>query len=300
MELAASYQIPLGEKTALNFYGGPRGEPALGPPAFPHRLSASEDPVAVISHHLQDSTHIASNVATVGITHGPVTLEASGFHGRETGENKWVLDSGGIDSFATRLTITPTARWSGQFSIGRINKREATHPLRPSLRTTASLMYVRPLATGHWASSLIWGRNNDLAYTQLPNVPVLPLPRLKPLPVVTVPTRIPRQIYNSFLAESTLLFKNKNWVWGRAELADKDSLLLYEEAPFVLLVNEDRYARVQAYTAGYERELPRALNWLKQGIGGQVTAFVAPPVLQPVYGSHPWGVQLFVRLRVGR
>src|SRR6202140_3145276 len=27
----------------------------------------------------------------------------------------------------------------------------------------------------------------------------------------------------SFLAESTVLFRNKNWVWGRAELADKDS-----------------------------------------------------------------------------
>ena len=46
MELAASYQIPLGEKTVLNFYGGPRGEPALGPTAYPHRLSASEDPIA--------------------------------------------------------------------------------------------------------------------------------------------------------------------------------------------------------------------------------------------------------------
>jgi hypothetical protein len=303
MELAASYQIPLGEKTAINFYGGPRGEPALGPPAFPHRLSASEDPVAVISHHLQDSTHIASNVATVGITRGPVTLEASGFHGREPGENRWILDSGGIDSFSTRLTITPTQSWSGQFSIGRINKREATHPLRPSLRTTASIMYVRPLATGHWATSLIWGRNNDLAYTQLPNVPPFPIvtsSEFSPRHIVTVPTRIPQQIYNSFLAESTVLFQNKNWIWGRAELADKDSLLLYEEDPFVLLVNEDRYARVQAYTVGYERELPRALSWLKQGVGGQVTAFVAPPSLAPVYGSHPWGVQLFFRLRISR
>src|SRR5207249_362343 len=103
-----------------------------------------------------------------------------------------------IDSLSTRLTITPATRWSGQFSIGRINHREATHPLRPSLRTTASLTYVRPLAKGHWATSLIWGRNHDLAYTQLPNVPALPLGRLRPLHIVTVPTRIPGQIYNSF------------------------------------------------------------------------------------------------------
>jgi hypothetical protein len=106
---------------------------------------------------------------------------------------------------------------------------------------------------------------------------------------VSVPTRIPRQIYNSFLAESTVLFKNKNWIWGRAELTDKDSTLLYEEAPFVLLVDKRRYARVQTYTARYERELPSATSWLKQAIGGQLTGFVAPR-----------GVQLFVRIRLGR
>src|SRR6266850_2328603 len=121
MELAAAYQLKLSDRLALNFYGGPRGEPALGPPAFPHRISSSEDPIAVISHHLQDSTHIASNVFTAGITCRAITLEASGFHGREPGENKWALNSGGIDSLSTRLTITPTPRWSGQFSIGRIN-----------------------------------------------------------------------------------------------------------------------------------------------------------------------------------
>ena len=113
MELAAAYQLKLSDRLALNFYGGPRGEPALGPPAFPHRISSSENPVAVISHHLQDSTHIASNVFTAGITYRAITLEASGFHGREPGENKWALNSGGIDSFSTRLTITPTSRWSG-------------------------------------------------------------------------------------------------------------------------------------------------------------------------------------------
>jgi hypothetical protein len=297
MELAAAYQLKLSDRFALNFYGGPRGEPALGPPAFPHRISSSEDPIAVISHHLQDSTHIASNVFTAGVTYRAITLEASGFHGREPAENKWALNSGGIDSLSTRLTITPTPRWTGQFSIGRINQREFTHPLRPSLRTTASLMYVRPLRQGHWATSLVWGRNNDLSYTQLPNVPAIPI-GFKPRHIVTVPTRIPEQIYNSFLLESTILFRNRNWVWFRGEATDKDSLLLYPEDPFVLLVDERRYARVHAYTGGYERELPRIASWLGQGIGGQITSFVSPPVLEPVYGAHPWGIQLFVRLRL--
>jgi hypothetical protein len=127
---------------------------------------------------------------------------------------------------------------------------------------------------------------------------LLDLPPLQPRHIVSVPTRIPGQIYNSFLAETTLRVR-RNWFWGRAESADKDSTLLYEESPFVLLVDERRLARVQAYTAGYERELPAMVRPLSTGIGGQFTIFHAPPVLAPVYGSHPLGVQFFVRLRVG-
>jgi hypothetical protein len=307
MELAALYKIRLGERASFHLYGGPRGEPALGPPAYPHRPSASEDPVAVISHHMQDSSHIATNVATAGISYGPVTWEVSGFHGREPDEKRWGIEGGGIDSLSTRLSLAPTARWTGQFSIGRMNHLEATHPLRPVLRSTASVMYVRPLNAGHWATSLIWGRNHDLEYTQLPNVPVVPAVQargpelavaLQPRHIVSVPTRIPGQIYNSFLAETTLRLHN-HWLWGRAESADKDSTILFEEAPFVLLVDEQRLARVQAYTAGYERELPAPVRVLRTGIGGQFTVYHAPPALAPIYGAHPFGVQLFVRVRLG-
>lgn len=267
MELAALYKITLGERTAIHFYGGPRGEPALGPPAYPHRASASEDPVAVISHHYQDSTHIATNVITAGITHGPLTWEVSGFHGREPDEKRWGIESGPIDSLSTRLTVNPTARWSGQFSIGRLNRVETTHPLRPALRTTASASYVRPMSSGTWTTTAIWGRNHDLPYTQLPNIPVLPRGGIRPLHVVSIPTRVAGQIYNSFLLESTL-HAGRNWFWARAENADKDSTLLYDESPFVLLVDELRLARVQAYTAGYERDLR-----FHTGIGAQFTLF---------------------------
>ncbi|HET9132526.1 MAG TPA: hypothetical protein VFO86_16345, partial [Terriglobia bacterium] len=40
MEIAGRYDLDLNEKTRLFFYGGPIGEPALGPAAFPHRSSA--------------------------------------------------------------------------------------------------------------------------------------------------------------------------------------------------------------------------------------------------------------------
>ncbi|MFN7937993.1 MAG: hypothetical protein U0R19_31985 [Bryobacteraceae bacterium] len=299
MELAASYQVKLGRRTSVSLYGGPRGDPALGPPAFPHRMSASENPLAVISHHHQDSTHISGNVITGGVTHGPVTWEVSGFHGREPDEKRWGMESGGIDSVSTRLTVSPTARWTGQFSVGRINNRETTHPIRDTLRTTASLGYSRKLARGHWASILVWGRNHDLAFTQLPSLnPVLPTDS-EFKHIVAVPTRIPGQKYNSFLAESTVRFRSRNWVWGRVENTDKDTLLLFEEAPFLLLVEEQRYARVQLATAGYSRELRSGVSWLSPALGGQVTWFHAPPRLAPVFGVNSFGAQLIFRVRLG-
>jgi hypothetical protein len=60
---------------------------------------------------------------------------------------------------------------------------------------------------------------------------------------------------------------------------------------------EDRYfARVQAYTAGYDREVA-AMKHLSTAIGGQITWYGVPTSLQPTYGSHPVGVLLFVRVR---
>jgi hypothetical protein len=98
MELAALYDLKLGENGLLSFYFAPMGDPAMGPTAYPHRASASEDPIAPLGHHLQDSTHIADDVITTGVTYKLARFEASGFHGREPDEFRWDIDSGKIDS----------------------------------------------------------------------------------------------------------------------------------------------------------------------------------------------------------
>src|SRR5206468_13057306 len=77
MEIAGRYDFRLSERARLFFYGGPIGEPALGPTAYPHRASASENPVAVLGHHQEDSTHLSDSVITVGFSQGPLQLEAS-------------------------------------------------------------------------------------------------------------------------------------------------------------------------------------------------------------------------------
>ena len=168
MEIAALYDLKLGERTLLSFYAAPVGDPAIGPAAYPHRASAIENPVAALGHHQEDSTHIADDVVTVGLAYRIVRIEASGFHGREPDEFRWDIDQGKIDSWASRLTVQPGKNWSAQYSYGRIASPEALFPGEDQERMTASVMYNRPLengpgSNGNWASTLLWGRTRSLA-----------------------------------------------------------------------------------------------------------------------------------------
>lgn len=269
MELAGRYAHAFSERTQFFVYGGPVGEPALGPTAFPHRASASENPLAVLSHHYQDSTHLANNVITLGFVQGPVQLEASTFHGGEPDENRWNVDKGSPDSFASRLTIAGAKTITGQFSIGRLNNREPSEPGMDTLRTTASLHHHKRFSGGHIASSLIWGRNKDIDAGE-------------------------ERVFNSYTLESTVNF-GKNWVWTRIENVDRDASLLAGEVSGH--VDETPIGRVQAWTFGYERELPVGSAPIRLGLGAQVSFYGTPVALRPIYGDRPSGVAFFLRLR---
>src|SRR5262245_55352952 len=81
MELAVEYDRPLGAGLRWSLYGGPAGEPALGPAAFPHRLSAMANLLAPIGHHWLDATHITYGVLTTGVYSNRWKAEASIFNG---------------------------------------------------------------------------------------------------------------------------------------------------------------------------------------------------------------------------
>ncbi len=162
MELAALYDLRLGEHALLSFYAAPVGDPAMGPSAYAHRASASENPVATLGHHLQDSTHIADDVVTGGLAYKKARIEFSGFHGREPDEFRWDIDSGAIDSWSTRLTVQPGQNWSAQYSFAHLSSPEQLHPEDDVQRMTASVSYNRPFTRGSWASTLLWGRNRTL------------------------------------------------------------------------------------------------------------------------------------------
>jgi hypothetical protein len=269
MEIAALYDLKLGKNGLLSFYAAPIGDPAIGPIAYPHRASASEDPVAALGHHQEDSTHIAEDVVTVGVAYRIARIEASGFHGREPNENRWNISQGKIDSWSTRLTIQPGKNWSGQYSLARIASPEALFPNENQERMTASAMYNRPFHNGNWASSLIWGRTRSLEDDS---------------------------IFNSYVFESTARFATRNHVWTRIENAERSNELLLGENPLPPNFKEMPIGRVQGYTIGYDRDFD-IMPHLSSALGMQVTVYGVPEGLKVAYGSHPAGVAMFVRIR---
>lgn len=270
MELSFAYAWTFREKTTLEIYFAPVGDPALGPVAFPHRVSAEELPQAPLGHHLQDSTHIADEVVTAALHRPHFGVELSGFHGAEPGENRWIIQTGAIDSWAARLDWTPTPNWSAQVSAGRLHNPEALEP-GDIVRNTASVTYDRAFESGHWATSLIWGRNHEVAN---------------------------QRNLNSYLLESVVQFRTKNYVTGRVELLDRDELFADQA---VLEQQLDATVgstfRVAAYTLGYTRDVhfvPR----VSTGLGGNFTLYGVPEAIVPYYGAHPVAVYLYLRFRL--
>jgi hypothetical protein len=81
----------------------------------------------------------------------------------------------------------------------------------------------------------------------------------------------------------------KDFVTGRFEVADKDELFL-EQLEAV---------RIRAFTAGYTHDLATKSN-LETGIGANITGYAIPAAIQPAYGAHPWGVNVYFRVRLKR
>ena len=268
-ELALLYTVPIDRKISWLFYGGPSAEPALGPVTYLHRESASENPAAPLSHHLQDSTHTSFGVVTTGFVIDRFKIEGSAFNGREPNEERWSIQPASLDSWSVRGSVAPTANWAAQYSYGMLVHPEALER-GDQRRQTASIEYNRPLSGdgflqhGNWATSLIWGRVQKEFET-------FPL--------------------NSYLLESTLNFRERNYAYTRIELVDKDEL-------FPDALTHPSY-RIGAYTFGGVRDLIHSRDW-QLGLGADVTFYSKPAVLDVAYGDNPVSLHVFLRVRPGK
>jgi hypothetical protein len=264
MELAARYAVALGRGLALEVYGGPAGEPALGPTAFPHRRSAAWDPLAALGHHWQDATHISFGVLTVGLMTGRIKLEGSWFNGREPDQDRYDLDLRGFDSYAVRLSVNPAEAWSAQASFGRLDSPEELEPSVSVRRATASVMHVgRPGWAESVATTAVWGRN------------------------------IPSEGENTdaALVESAARLGRPGTVFGRAELAVKSG----EDLGLGGAMAADTFP-VGSVVLGYAYDL-EPLSGVVPGVGARASLNVLGDDLSAIYDtSTPVGLMVFVRV----
>lgn len=269
MELAAGYQRALSDDLGLELYGGLAAEPALGPTAYPHRVSAFPGPLAPISHHWLDATHITFGSLTAGLFGRAWKAEASLFNGREPDEDRFDLDLDALDSYSGRLSFMPTSNWMLQVSAGQLNEAEPGHaaddPRVDVTRYTASAIYHRPVGgTGLWASTVAWGHNvEDDVGT------------------------------NALLAETSLNLADRHILSGRAEWVEKaghDLVLADHDL-------EDEIFSVAKVGVGYTLQLPAIAQWTP-GIGAGVSMSFLPDELEPDYGdTNPFGVVVFGSIR---
>jgi hypothetical protein len=256
MELAATYSHPLSATDSLFLYGGMPGEPALGPSAYMHRISAVDNPMTPISHHWLDSTHVTFGVITAGYVRDDVKLEVSQFTGREPDQYRFNFDTATFDSTSVRLSWNPDSHWSLQVSGGWLKSPEALDPDINERRVTASATYFNQFDFGSIAATIAFGNKH----------------------------------LSDGIDESAGLIEaefkpDEAWtLFARAETLGSNELV---PGPAVRGAGE--------ISAGAIHDWKLAEHW-KFGVGGLYAANFAPSSPTASYGDNPHGVMGFVRL----
>jgi hypothetical protein len=256
MELAATYSHPLSATDSLFLYGGMPGEPALGPSAYMHRVSAVDNPMTPISHHWLDSTHVTFGVVTAGYVRDDVKLEVSQFTGREPDQYRFNFDTATFDSTSVRLSWNPGPHWSLQVSGGWLKSPEALDPDINERRVTASATYFNQFDFGSIAATIAFGNKH----------------------------------LSDGIDESAGLIEaqfkpDEAWtLFARAETLGSNELV---PGPAVRGAGE--------ISVGAIHDWKLAEHW-KFGIGGLYAANFAPSSATASYGDNPHGVMGFVRL----
>lgn len=270
IQLAAVWRVPLGGSAGLAFSGGPVGEATIGPAAFMHRQSASENPTAPLSHHVFDSTHIVEGVMATSFDRGPWVVEASAFHGRESNQRRYNLETGALDSWAARL-LYKSPSWLAQVSHGFLKQPEELEP-GDQRRTTASISWTKGRGQDYLAVTTAVGHNRRYFDTNT----------------------------TAFLTEATLR-RGRSSFYTRIEVLQVTS----EHLLFPTVVHRPHPGELidvlGAFTGGGVRDVGRA-GPLDIGIGADATFYRVPDRLATstqvtLYGAHPTSFHVFLRVR---
>lgn len=263
--LSLAYTHMINKDIDITGYFGYPGEPALGPPAFMHRVSAMNNPDAVLGHHWQDATHIVFGVGTFGLRIKKFKLEGSIFTGREPDEDRYNFDQARFDSYSYRISFNPGPEWSAQVSQGFLKEPEIVEPGVDVTRTTASIMRSKSLRTMNWSQTLVWGMNDKTSHDGNEH---------------------------SILYEQSLQFP-KQALYARYEFVQKSAEEL-ELGTF-----GDAVFDINALTLGYNRNIAPFAP-IEILAGAQGTFNFPDSRIKEFYGSLPIGLEVYLQFRPRR
>jgi hypothetical protein len=263
-QAAAMWRIPITDQTTLTLASGPAGEAALGPTAYMHRASSAENPTAPLSHHIFDSTHMTAGVVLGRLDQGRVSVETSIFRGREPDEDRYDLDLGALDSWSLRVWLRPSSEWTIQASHGFLHEPEQLEPGNQR-RTNASVSWFRNRESNYSAMTAAVGWT-DRQYSTV----------------------------HAILVEGTH-HVGATSIYGRFEnLTVETEILLFPE-----IVHRPHPGElvdpIHAFTVGTVRDIAR-VKALSIGVGGDVTFYQLPPLLQVTYEKRPVSFHVFLRI----
>ena len=265
MQLAAIWRRPITSTTGFTIAAGPAGEPALGPVAFMHRVSAAENAFAPLSHHTFDSTHVAYGVITAAVNHGPWVIEGSLFNAREPDERRWDFDFGALDSVSARVWYRPTERFELQLSSGHLRDPEELEPGNIQ-RTTTSASWFKRSGADFTAVTIGYGLNATHEANR-----------------------------QAVFGEATR-HVGLNSLFGRVEVLQVETDLLLTGAIPVTAGAAARKDTIGAFTIGGVRDIVKARGF-EGGLGAALTFYAVPERLKITHGEHPVSFQVFFRLR---
>jgi hypothetical protein len=270
-ELSVSYAHAFSRDIDLYGYVGYPGEPAMGPPAFMHRISSFNNPDAPLGHHWQDATHILFGVTTLGFRYKWVKLEGSAFTGQEPDENRYNFDRPHINSYSYRVSVNPSPSLAIQFSQGFLTSSGDAHHGEHVVRSTASVLHSKGLGReGRYVTSaLVWGQNSHDGVNE-----------------------------SSYLGESSLQL-HRLALYGRYEHVTKSAqeLGLYQPtSPGELgRIEEGSVFSINNLTLGLNYRIAQHRN-TDLVLGAQLTGAKIDKTLESFYGKNPVSAQLYLRL----
>jgi len=261
--LSVGYSHAVTKNVDVTGYFGYPGEPALGPVAFMHRISAMNNPNAPLGHHWQDATHVTFGVGTLGLRVHNVKFEGSIFTGQEPDEHRYNFDKATFDSYSYRVSWNSSSTWAFQFSQGFLHEPEQLDSGVDINRTTASVTHSKSMRTLNWSHTLAWGMNHKNGHTHNEH---------------------------SFLYENNLQLRTQA-IYARYEFVNKSA----EELGLQNTFGETSFD-INAFTLGYNKRIAPA-SPVEISLGAQATFNFPPKDLQDLYGKLPIGLQIYLQFR---